>query len=553
MSKELNATYYWDHFQYVLRYVQKHYAPILSVEETLFTEHYQVLSMPAQCLFLRLCSRNPTWFRVDKLSYAEIPNIVIACNSLEQAGFLEYLHVDSVESLETIFSIFTRKECGELALSIDPEYRIPSALSKVEAIDFLTERLADKKLIQALIDRFGSLVRPRQTDMLEFIQFLFFGSTARDMTDFVVRDLGHRQFIEVADDELIPFFNDRLEVIQKWKISRWRQELRDLPKEDSADVLALRWESDIWSMVDELTDKTAGAFERSLFELARRFERETNIEKALALYERSLMPNALERRIRILHKIGRKTEAMDWARVGLEITLNPQELHFFEDYLAKQDSNSSIKRVTKSLKAAEKVAIPIEFQGKVEQGVIEHYKGLGYEAYFTENQLWKNLIGLIAWDLIFDLNKQSFHHPFQYAPSAFHTEEFSLESWPAFQDRLSILDDFSSCMDYLRRVSSAQHGILNPYVDWFSLDLYLMESFLKRVPTESLKNICLHFWKNPSTHAKGFPDLFVFRDQEYAFVEVKSPNDHLSAIQHDWHQYFKEQSVEIKLLRVVWK
>lgn len=232
----------------MLRYVQKHYAPILSVEETLFIEHYQALSMPAQCLFLRLCSRNPTWFRVDKLSYAEIPNIEIACNSLEQAGFLEYLHVDSGESLGTLFSIFTRKECGELALSIDPEYRIPSALSKVEAIHFLTERLADKKLIQALIDRFGSLVRPRQTEMLEFIQFLFFGSTARDMTDFVVRDLGHRQFMEVADDELIPFFNDRLEVIQKWKISRWRQELRNLPKEYSAEELAIRWESDIWSM-----------------------------------------------------------------------------------------------------------------------------------------------------------------------------------------------------------------------------------------------------------------------------------------------------------------
>ena len=56
------------------------------------------------------------------------------------------------------------------------------------------------------------------------------------------------------------------------------------------------------------------------------------------------------------------------------------------------------------------------------------------------------------------------------------------------------------------------------------------------------KNICLHFWKNASTHAKGFPDLFIFRGEEYAFIEVKSPNDHLSAIQHDWHQFFREQS-----------
>ena len=550
---ELQATYYWDHFQYVLRYVLKHYSEILSKEESAFIDDYQKLSMSAQCLFLRLCSRNPTWFRVNKLTYPEITNIEIACKTLEKAGFLKFLHEDSADSAAIVFPIFTRKECGELAIGISPEFRIPSAYSKAEAVDFLMANFSNKQLIRALLTRFGSLVRPLQTEMVEFIQFLFFGSTARDMTDFVVRDLGHRQFMEVADEELIPFFKDRQEVIQKWKISRWRQELRDLPKQDSADALAIRWEAEIWPMADELTDKTIGAFERSLFELARRFERETKIEAALALYERSLMPNSFERRIRILHKLGRKTEAMDWARVGLEITLNPQELHFFQDYLAKQDSNKSIKCVTKSLKLAEKIAIPIEFQGKVEQGVIEYFKGMGYEAYFTENQLWKNLIGLVAWDLIFDLNKQSFHHPFQYAPSSFHTEEFSLESFSAFEARLTILDELPSCMVYLKAVSEANHGILNPYVDWYSLDLDLLKSFLQRVPTDSLKNICLHFWKNASTHAKGFPDLFVFRDQEYAFIEVKSPNDHLSAIQHDWHQYFKEQSVEIKLLRVVWK
>ena len=549
---ELHATYYWDHFQYVISYVKKHYSKILSEDESTFIQHYQALSMPAQCLYLRLSSRSPTWFRVDKLNYSEIPTIEIACHILESSGFLYFLRPDSEDSLPSLLSIFNRKECSELAITISNEYRIPTSYSKGEAIDYLTQNLPRKKLLEALVASYGPLVRPMQTEIFEFIQFLFFGSTSRDMTDFVVRDLGHRQFMEVAEDELIPFFEDRKEAIQKWKISRWRQELHDLPKQDSVDELAQNWETTIWPMADELTDKTIGAFERSLFELARRFERETKIDAALALYERSLMPNSLERRVRILHKLNRKIEALDWARVGLEITINPQELHFFEDYVAKQDSNTSIKRVTKTLKSAEKVKIPIEFQGNVEQGVIEYFESQGFEAYFTENQLWKNLIGLIAWDLIFDLSKQSFHHPFQYAPSAFHTDEFSITSLAEFEIRLAILDDISSCMAYLRGISEAQQGILNPYVNWFSLDIGLLEAFIQRVPIDSLKNICLHFWKNASTHAKGFPDLFIFRGEEYAFIEVKSPNDHLSAIQHDWHQFFREQSVEIKLLRVVW-
>ena len=265
------------------------------------------------------------------------------------------------------------------------------------------------------------------------------------------------------------------------------------------------------------------------------------------------MPESLERRVRLLQKLGRKTEAVDWARVGLEISLNPKEIHFFEDFVAKQDAKMAIKKVTKTLKAAEKVSIPQEYQGNVEVGVIHYFQKQGFEAHFTENHLWKNLIGLLAWDLFFDLSKQSFHHPFQYAPTSFHSEEFSVESLAEFSKLLDMLDDTDSCLAHLKKVSEMQQGIMNPYVDWFSFDLSVLAALLKHVSSESLKQVCLHFWKNASTHAKGFPDLFIYRGQEYAFIEVKSPNDHLSAIQHDWHQFFREQKIEIKLLRVVWE
>jgi hypothetical protein len=203
---ELHATYYWDHFQYVISYVKKHYSKILSEDESTFIQHYQALSMPAQCLYLRLSSRSPTWFRVDKLNYSEIPTIEIACYILESSGFLYFLRPDSEDSLPSLLSIFNRKECSELAITISNEYRIPTSYSKSEAIDYLSQNLPRKKLLEALIACYGPLVRPMQTEIFEFIQFLFFGSTSRDMTDFVVRDLGHRQYMEVAEDELIPFF-----------------------------------------------------------------------------------------------------------------------------------------------------------------------------------------------------------------------------------------------------------------------------------------------------------------------------------------------------------
>jgi hypothetical protein len=38
-----------------------------------------------------------------------------------------------------------------------------------------------------------------------------------------------------------------------------------------------------------------------------------------------------------------------------------------------------------------------------------------------------------------------------------------------------------------------------------------------------------------------------------SFIEVKSPNDHLSAIQYFWHDYFRQIDIPFRLIRVQWK
>lgn len=51
---------------------------------------------------------------------------------------------------------------------------------------------------------------------------------------------------------------------------------------------------------------------------------------------------------------------------------------------------------------------------------------------------------------------------------------------------------------------------------------------------------------------QGVSDLFIFKDSEYQFIEVKSPTDHLSAIQYFWHEYLIKAGIETELYRVVW-
>jgi hypothetical protein len=99
-----------------------------------------------------------------------------------------------------------------------------------------------------------------------------------------------------------------------------------------------------------------------------------------------------------------------------------------------------------------------------------------------------------------------------------------------------------------------QHqGQINPLVDWMHLNWELIERVLERVETSAVQQVLRLMWSRLSTHAKGFPDLFISKGDDYIFVEVKSPNDHLSAIQHYWHDAFADLGISFQLIRVVWK
>ena len=39
---ELSATYYWDHFSYILRYLDRHYLPLLQESEIVFLQDFLV-------------------------------------------------------------------------------------------------------------------------------------------------------------------------------------------------------------------------------------------------------------------------------------------------------------------------------------------------------------------------------------------------------------------------------------------------------------------------------------------------------------------------------
>jgi len=548
---DLSTFYYWENFNYVLGYVKMQYQNLLSDSEIIFIQDFENLPKESQCLYLRLASRRALWFREEKLTYVEISNISLCIDDLSEKGFIRFLsQLDSVD-LGSILSVFSKKDCIALTSRISHFPKYLTSISKEHLVDLCGP--FSLEIMQVLIAMDSRLISPVQLEYFTFIQFLFFGTKFRDMSEFVIRDLGHRQYVSVNEEEFVPYFQTRKEAIEKWKISLWRENFYELSKDPaSTHKLVQSWNKEILPMYVDISDVAMGSFERALFSLGRWLERLGHLELALAIYEPSLSGLSLERRVRILAKLKRIEEALLLARLGLEITFSPKETHFFEDFILKQNSNKHIKAVTQSLKLSPKLLIDIKWKGNVELGVIDYFEKLGYSAHFTENHLWKNVLGILCWDLVFDEKQTGIHNPFQWAPSHYSSEGFTLGKEKDFEEKIGLLATLDSFFVRALYIKDNYEGKLNPLIDWYTFDIELIRELVHRVPQESLAHVLRYLWTHLSTHAKGFPDLFVFKDSEYQFIEVKSPTDHLSAIQYFWHDFLIKTGIKFELYRVSW-
>ncbi|MHA8067033.1 VRR-NUC domain-containing protein [Aquirufa sp. ROCK2-A2] len=550
---ELSPTYYWDYFDYIIKYIEKHYSNLLSDAEMEFKVSFQGLTFESQCLYLRLASRRISWFRTENLVYAEIPNISGCVEELISKGFMTKFSIENVESFQEVLSVFSKQECTQIAKKIIPHSK---GIQQLKKNDLVLELLKAEDLTYVfdLIQSFSSqIVRPLALTYFSFFQFLFFGSRHRDLSDFVVRDLGHRSFVETKEENFVPYFQSRKEAVEKWNISIWRQWFYEImPQEQVSEVIFISWKNEILPLKDELTELASFSFEKTLFEVGRYLERKNELEMALEIYQHSLQSNVIERIVRIYQKLKNWDQSIYWARIGLELSLNPKEIHFFTDFLAKLETRKSVKKVTQSLKEAEKITIPSEWKSNVELGVIEYFQNQGYYAAFSENRVWKSLVGLWFWDIIFDSKDLAYHHPFQTAPSHYAKEDFLVTKKVEFLDLLSMIENKNELISHLNIQSKKYHTKINPLVDWVNLDMELIAKVVYALPSEAILAVINQIWMNLSTHSKGFPDLFVQKGEEYVFIEVKSPNDHLSAIQYYWHDFFKQVGIEFKLIRVEW-
>ncbi len=530
----LPEKYYHTYFVDLIAFVEKHSGHLLGREDHEFIKSFRSLSENGQCLWIRFSNRKGPYFRIDRISYAEI-NTKKAVNELLTRGFVTAsLFTDSM-----VLKLFTKAELLEM-------FEEDAKLKPLKKDDLL-EYLSTTNFPEKIKERF-QVIKVEKQDEIEFLKMLYFGHIHGQMTEFVVRDVGHVTLENLDPARFKPWFETREEALSLFRISKLASLIRSALKVISGKEVADALKGIDFSLFID-SRKSQKVIDRIFLELGLQLERENHHEDALFFYRYVRKPPARERQIRIFDQTGDLESAENLANEILEDYRNAGELLFAKDFLNRPKVRIN-RSTTLKIKNAREIELEEDENRNVEALALDHFVQQGYDGIHCENFLWRNLFGLTFWEELFDQSYESFHNPIQRISSDLFDPDFYKKRKTILKKKGDRLSEPDLLLLKVMDTYSEKKGLSNPMVYWFDEMPLVLEKAIKLLPTPALMKILLEMAKNLKDNSTGFPDLFLWKDSTYQFYEVKSPNDHLSSQQLFWLDFMEEVAINAEILRV---
>lgn len=187
----------------------------------------------------------------------------------------------------------------------------------------------------------------------------------------------------------------------------------------------------------------------------------------------------------------------------------------------------------------------------IEQLIQNFYKKEGYTVLKCENNYWIILFLITFWNQLFEtrdfiLTTDNFKNCLNNIPSKNKLKNLNFEKLNKRNRFINhILNSYYEHFDSIHKYIplSKLHNV-NLEKSKFGLgDFFSSEEMLSAPIYFNNEQISLIFKRLCSDfefYQRGLPDLIIFNENEFFFVEVKSENDNLSYYQVQWHKYLSE-------------
>lgn len=537
---ELDSGYYLQHFNELLQFVAAHYQGVLTADSRALLQDFTALSTAAQQLLVRMLNRKGSVFADTELSYSEIGPTAPVLDELTQAGFTAPLtEADLADfwlrlSKDTLWQLLqlAKAELAETGLadisSLKKSQTKPQLLGA--ALKLPVNWLA---LIAQLPQRYVALQRQ---DALNYIYFLYFGRIEANLSLFTLRDLGIRQTGQFKQ-QFTPRFTQAPQALLAYQLAKAKPAIIELGKQlkkqpDNAAGLLSQWLTEVaqWPLPDD----NSLMLKRSerCYQLGKLAEQYKLTDSAITFYQHSNGFPASERLARLYAQTGDEQRCQQYLQQLLDDPSCDEEWLFAEDFYQRKfgETISGRKRsqLTQLLHDAPLIGVDELYLGKAEQGLMAHYAAQGYTVFHAENNLWLALFGLWFWHELFEHNNSALHNPFERRPRNLAAGGFYQQFESEIEHKLNQLAAPNAASTLLSALT-AHYGKANSLFYWHTDLAEQLLPLLQYAPkvedVSSLAAMLRAMAQDFSRHSSGYPDLFLCKDNQLQFIEVKAPGD----------------------------
>jgi len=397
----------------------------------------------------------------------------------------------------------------------------------------LAARYTDRQIWQRAQQQLG-WVCVAQPDVWRLVRLLFFGDTAQDWSAFVIRDLGMVKY------EQVEMKTNRFESAAALADELLYRRLSALSKRiDEHPGLAAELPAALDRSVDDRFVQSRR--DRALLRIGRWFERAGAGGDAVAVYRRVDAHPARERIVRILHRSGDESAAVDWLQTIRDAPFSEEEAQFAERF-GKRQAGYQPPVTYVDIEQA---------RTDIEQQALELLLAPGEWGAHVENTLVPSLTGLVYWQAIFADIPGAFTNPFQFGPNDLYRDDFAHSRRDIIRSIEAAFADDRALTQHLIAMAREKAGVANSLVNWPLFEAMPVERILDAMPVDHIRRLSKFLIRNLHNRRAGLPDLIVVHgSKDYEFVEVKGPNDQLQPGQRIWLKHLARLDIPSRVVKL---
>jgi DNA polymerase-3 subunit epsilon len=560
--RPLPTYYYLSHFHEFLKFVSGPCKLLLSELDHCFIKKFMALTQSQQCLIVRFINRKSKFVKPNSYQYEEIENIQKNLSFLFSRGWFKPVEkkaiTDFIQHLTKDEIIQLINQLNETGFSGNKKMSYKQSQSKIKLLECLLSESCLEGICKTDVSQ--NYWQGNFENHISYFLYLYFGNLNAKLNQFSMRDLGVLR-TRKEQAQVMARFADIESAKSAFNVHSQLNQV--------SDTLALLKTSvvDIMASTDSLNEFILNQLESLVVPIgAKALELNAQLRFLLAC---ELLDQDQVAGLKLLKAINTDTAQEKWVRQAfkfglhrdvevalegmIEAPLSEDLLAFAEDFLARKFYKKCTSVLTDMLRENSQTLLLDEMhKGSVERGVITYYQQKGYQAFGTENDIWRSLFGLYFWREIYQLKGLGLSNEFDHVPLSLTTNQFYDFASRQIDSRLASTTSKVKLIQQLSQSATKHYGQKNSVFKWRSHILERLTLLINHSELGALLALLKAMAQDWSHLSDGYPDIMLIGANKLRFEEVKSEGDQLRRNQLLSIQKLQNLGFDVRITNVKW-